>query len=42
MLDLSNDTDAIAYDGNAKLGADVTSTATVYLNGEAVPNCTFK
>lgn len=42
MLDLSNDTDAIAYDGDTKLGANVTSTATVYLNGETVTGCTFE
>lgn len=41
MLDLTNDSGAIAYDGNTMLGNSVSSTAVVYLNGAAVNGCTF-
>lgn len=41
VLDLTNDNDAIAYDGNTILGNSVSSTAAVYLNGAAVNGCTF-
>jgi len=42
VLDLSNDSASIAYDGNTKLGSDVSSTATVYLNGETVTATNYK
>lgn len=38
---MTNDNDAIAYDGNTILGNSVSSTAAVYLNGAAVNGCTF-
>lgn len=38
---MTNDNDAIAYDGNTILGNSVSSTAAVYLNGAAVSGCTF-
>lgn len=41
VLDLTNDSGAIAYDGNTMLGNSVSSTATVYLNGATVSGCTF-
>ena len=36
FLDLSKEVAAIAYDGNNKLGDNVSSTASLYLNGEAI------
>lgn len=41
VLDLTNDSGAIAYDGNTMLGNSVSSTAVVYLNGAMVSGCTF-
>ena len=41
ILDLTNDSDAIAYDGNTILGNSVSSTAVVYLNGSTISGCTF-
>ena len=41
MLDLTNDSGAIAYDGDTMLGNSVSSTAVVYLNGAAVSGCAF-
>lgn len=36
IIDLSNDSAAIVYEGNSKLGDSVSSTAGVYLNGSLV------
>lgn len=41
ILDLTNDSDAIAYDDNTILGNSVSSTAVVYLNGSVISGCTF-
>lgn len=41
VLDLTNDSDAIAYDDNTILGNSVSSTAVVYLNGSVISGCTF-
>ena len=41
VLDLTNDSDAIAYDDNTILGNSVSSTAIVYLNGSVISGCTF-
>ena len=41
VLDLTNDSDVIAYNGNTKLGDSVSSTAVVYLNGSVVNGCNF-
>lgn len=38
---MTNDSGAIAYDGNTMLGNSVSSTAAVYLNGAAVSGCAF-
>ena len=38
---MTNDNDAIAYDGNTILGNSVSSTAVVYLNGSVISGCTF-